>query len=87
VLAYARETTASAISLGAWFPGLDASSPLARALGFADLFVLWWIVLLGIAAAMLYGKRRRNLVFGFLALYLVLALVGAAAFAAAGRAA
>ena len=50
----------------AWFPGLDASSPLARALGFVDLFVIWWIVLLGIAAAMLYGKRRRNLVFGFL---------------------
>ena len=87
LLAYARETTASAVSLGIWFPGLDASSPLARALGFVDLFVLWWIVLLGIAAAMLYGKRRRNLVFGFLGMYLVLALVAAAAFTAAASAA
>lgn len=87
LLAYARETTASAVSLGAWFPGLDAASPLARALGFVDLFVIWWIVLLGIAAAMLYGKRRRNLVFGFLGMYLVLALVTAAAFTAAAGAA
>ena len=63
--------------------GLDASSALARALSFVDLFVVWWIVLLGIAAAMLYGKRRRHLVCGFLGLYLVLALVTAAAIAAA----
>lgn len=87
LLAYVRETTASAVSLGAWFPGLDASSALSRALGFVDLFVVWWIVLLGIAAGLLYGRRRRNLVFGFLGLYLVLALVTAAAFAAAGGAA
>jgi hypothetical protein len=87
LLAYVRETTATAVSLGAWFPGLDASSALARALGFIDLFVVWWIVLLGIAAAMLYGRRRRDLVAGFLGLYLVLALVTAAAFAAAGAAA
>jgi energy-converting hydrogenase Eha subunit A len=87
LLAYARETTASAVSLGVWFPGLDASSALSRALGFVDLFVVWWIVLLGIAAAMLYGRRRRNLVCAFLGLYLALALVAAAAFAAAGGAA
>ena len=87
VLAYARETTASAVSLGAWFSGLDASSPLARALGVVDLFVVWWIVLLGVAAAMLYGKRPRNMVFGFLGLYMALALITAAAFAAAGAAA
>ena len=86
-LAYTRETTASAVSLGAWFPGLDASSPLARALGVVDLFVVWWIVLLGIAAAMLYGTGRRNMVLGFLGLYVVLALVTAAAVTAAGGAA
>jgi len=84
MLAYARETTASAVSLGAWFSSLDASSPLSRALGFVDLFVVWWMVLLGIAAAMLYGRRRRNMVFGFLGLYVVFALMTAAAFAVAG---
>ena len=87
LLAYARETTASVVSLGAWFPGLDASSALSRGLGLVDLFVVWWIVLLGIAAAMLYGRRRRNVVCAFLGLYLVLALVAAAAVAAAGGAA
>jgi hypothetical protein len=86
VLAYVRETTANAVSVGAWFPGLDASSALARALSLVDLFVVWWIVLVGIAAAMLYGKRRRHLVCGFLGLYLVLALVTAAAFASTGAA-
>ena len=86
LMAYVRETTASVVSLGRWFPGLDASSALARALEFVDLFVVWWIVLLGIAAAMLYGRRRRNLVSGFLGLYLVLALLTAAAFAAGGAA-
>ena len=84
VLAYARETTAGAVSLGAWFSGLDAASPLARALGVVDFFVVGWLVLLGIAAAMLYGRRRRNLVCAFLGLYLLLALVTAAALAVAG---
>ena len=87
VLAYVRETTANSASVGAWFPGLDASSASSRALSFVDLFVVWWIVLLGIVAAMLYGKRRRNLVCGFLAVYFVLALVTASAFAAVGGAA
>jgi hypothetical protein len=46
--------------------------------------VLWWVALLGIGFAMLYGKRRRNLLFGFVGVYLVLALATAAAFVAAG---
>jgi len=83
-LLYARETTANALSLGAWFPGLDATSPAARALGFIDLFVLWWVVVVAIGTARLYHRRIRATALGFAAVYVALALLTAAAFAAAG---
>ena len=46
--------------MGLLFPGLDATSAAARSLGFIDLFVVWWLVLLGIGIADLYGRRRRQ---------------------------
>ena len=83
-LLFARETTASALSLGAWFPGLDAASPAARALGFIDLFVLWWVVVVAIGTARLYHRRVRATALGFVGVYFALGLLTAAAFAAAG---
>lgn len=52
-LAYVRETTASATTLGLWFPLLDEASAAARFLGSLDLFVLWWAALVGIGTAAL----------------------------------
>jgi hypothetical protein len=81
---YARETTATALSIGAAFPSLDASSPVARTLGFIDVFVLWWVVLLAIGAARLYERRARPTALALVGIYLSLAVLTAAAFAAAG---
>jgi hypothetical protein len=83
-LLYGRETTANALSVGAWFPGLDATSPAARALGIVDLFVLWWVVVLAIGTARLYHRRVRATALGFVGVYVALALLTAAAFTAAG---
>jgi hypothetical protein len=84
VLTYVRETTASGLTLGSWFPGVDPVAPLARLLGFVDLFVLWWIVLLALGTALLYRRNARRLLGGFVALYLALALVAVALVAAVG---
>jgi hypothetical protein len=85
--AYLRESTASVMSVGLLFPGLDATSATARSLGFIDLFVVWWLVLLGIGIADLYGRRRRSVVLGCLGAYVVLALAVTAVLAATGGAA
>jgi hypothetical protein len=87
VLIYVGETTASVLSLGLAFPGLDAASPMARALGFIDLFVLWWVILIAIGTARLYGQRVRSTTLAFLGVYLALAVLTAVVFSAAGAAA
>ena len=53
------------MTLGAGFPMLDASSPLARALGFVDLFVVWWAVVLAIGVGVVYERRARTVAVGF----------------------
>lgn len=63
-VAFARETTASVMTLGVWFPGLDEASVLARFLGGLDVFVLWWAALLGIGFAALCGVSARRAVAG-----------------------
>lgn len=63
-VALARETTASATTLGLWFPGLDEASMAARFLGSLDVFMLWWAALLGIGFAALCGVSARRAVAG-----------------------
>ena len=82
-LVYARETTASATTVGAWFPSLDEASPAARFLGAIDLFTLWWAVVLGIGVAVLSGRRARTCALGIMSVYVGLALVAAAVMAIA----
>jgi hypothetical protein len=83
-LTYGRETTASTLSLGAlMFPGLDAASSAARMLGFIDVFVLWWVVLLAIGAGRLYRRRVRSTALAFVGVYVVLAVLVTAAFTVA----
>jgi hypothetical protein len=59
-LAYARETTASATSIGVWFPTFDEASVPARFLASLDLFVIWWLVVLAIGMAVLTDRPARR---------------------------
>jgi hypothetical protein len=83
-VSYARETTASATSLGIWFPMFDPSSPMARFLSMLDLFVVWWAVVLAIGIAALYGRRARSLSAVFIGVYIGIAVTLAAAMALLG---
>ena len=84
-VAFARETTASALTLGAWFSGFDAGSPVARFLGVIDVFALWWAVVLAIGVGVIYQRRARTVAVGFVGAYAVLALLAAGVMAIAGR--
>jgi hypothetical protein len=82
-LVYARETTASATTVGVWFPSLDESSPVARFLGTIDLFTVWWAIVLGIGLAVLSGQRARTCAAWTVAVYVGVALIAAAVMATA----
>ena len=83
-LAYVRETTASATSLGIWFPAFDEAAPLARLLGLIDLFAIWWVVVLAIGVSVIYRRPATKLALGFIAGYAALAAVLAIIMAALG---
>ena len=80
-MVYARETTASATTLGSWFSGFDETSAVARFLGAIDLFTVWWAVVLGIGLAILSGRRARTCAAWVVSLYIGVALIAAAAMA------
>jgi hypothetical protein len=61
-LSYVRETTASATTLGQILPPLEETSTLAHFLGSLDLFALWWAALVGLAAALVWGRAVRRTV-------------------------
>jgi len=63
-VAFARETTASATTIGFWFPGFDEVSMIARFQEGLDLLMLWWAALLGIGLAALCGVSARRAVAG-----------------------
>jgi Yip1 domain len=83
-VSFARETTASATSLGVWFPALDQASPVGRFIGALDVFVIWWVVLLALGVAVLYGRQARTLAAAFLGVYAGVALLIAVTMTALG---
>jgi hypothetical protein len=83
-VAYAREATGGATSLGVLFPALDASSFAGRFVGTLDVFVMWWVVLLALGVGILYGRRVRSVAAAFLGVYAGLALLLAATVTALG---
>ena len=83
-VSFMREATGGATSLGLWFPALDAASPLGRFVGVLDVFVIWWIVLLAIGVAVLYGRQARTLAAGFLGVYAGVAVLLAVTMTALG---
>ena len=74
-LNYARESLSSATNLGVFLPFLDEGSLPARFLGMIDLFLIWWVVAIGIGLSVLYRRRTSPVVIGLLATYLVIAAV------------
>jgi hypothetical protein len=83
-VSFLRETTASATSLGAWFPALDAASAAGRFVGALDAFVLWWVILLAVGVAVLYERHARPLAATLLGVYAGVALLLAATMTALG---
>jgi hypothetical protein len=83
-LNYSRETLASPTSLSLFFTMVDEASPLARFFGALDLFVLWWVLVLAIGVAALYGIPVRRALYPLLGVYLAVALLLAASMAVMG---
>src|SRR6266545_3516283 len=72
---YARETLASPMTMNVFFSMLDEASPIARFFGIIDLFVVWWLAVLAIGMSVLYRRRTRALLLGFVGVYFVLAMI------------
>jgi hypothetical protein len=81
-LNYVRETMSSATTLSVFAPMIDEMSFLGRLLGWIDLFWVWWIVNLAIGAAVLYKRKSAPIAWSLLGVYLVFALIIAAALTA-----
>jgi len=81
---YARESVSTGASLGLWFSTLDEAAPVARFLGAIDLFVVWWLVVLAIGTAALFGVRAGRTAGVFFAIYAALAVLLAIAMALSG---
>jgi hypothetical protein len=85
-LNYARESLASPVTLNQLFGMFDEASPPARFFALIDLFMLWWIVVLAIGVAVLYGSRIRPAVTTLIGAYVGIAVVLAGTMAILGGA-
>jgi len=74
-LNYARESLSSATSLGVFFPFLEEGTLPARFLGMVDLFVIWWVIVVGIGLGVLYRRRTGRIVLSLLATYVLIVAV------------
>ncbi|MGH9314505.1 MAG: YIP1 family protein [Vicinamibacterales bacterium] len=83
-LNYFRETMTSPTNLSVLAPNLEEGSFLARLLGTIDLFLIWWVIVLGIGLAVLYRRRTQPIVVTLLAVYAVIAVIIAGAMSALG---
>ena len=81
---YVRESLASPATLTALAPMLDEASPAARFLGAIDLFVVWWLVVLGVGVALLYRRSARATTAAFVGAYLGFAIILAIAMVVSG---
>jgi hypothetical protein len=81
---YSRETLAAPTTLGQIFPMFDEASPPARFLGLIDLFVVWWVIVLGIGVALLYRRSPRATVATFMGAYVGFAALLAIAMVVSG---
>jgi hypothetical protein len=83
-LNYLRETMSSPTNLAALAPGLDEGNFIVHLLGTIDLFLIWWVVVLGIGLAVLYRRRTQPIVISLLGVYAVIGLIIAVSKSAMG---
>jgi hypothetical protein len=81
---YVRESIASPVTLVRLFSMLDEASPVARFFALIDVFVLWWVVVLALGIAMLYGIRVRTATLTLIGAYVAIALLLAGTMAILG---
>jgi hypothetical protein len=77
-LNYFRGTMASATNLGVLLPMLPEGAFVTRLAGMIDLFVIWWVFILAVGAAVLYRRRTQPIAITLFGVYAVIALVAAA---------
>jgi hypothetical protein len=82
-LNYARATMSSPTNLGAFAPGLEGTF-IGSLLGTIDLFLIWWVVVLGIGLAVLYKRRTQPILVSLFAVYALIGLIIAGAKSAMG---
>jgi hypothetical protein len=75
VINYFRGSTGSVANLGALMPMLPENSFAGRLLGMVDIFLIWYIIVLGIGLAVLYRRRTQPIAISLLAIYAVIAIV------------
>jgi hypothetical protein len=81
---YAYESLASPATLTVFAPMLDEASAAARLLGAIDVFVIWWLVVLALGVALLYGRPARATVAAFVGAYVGFAVLLAIAMVVSG---
>jgi hypothetical protein len=77
-LNYFRGAVGSATNLRVLLPMVDENSFVGRLLGLADLFIIWWLIVLAIGFAVLYRRRTQPIAITLLGVYAVIALAIAA---------
>jgi hypothetical protein len=77
-LNYFRGAVGSATNLRVLLPMMDEKSFVGRLLGLADLFIIWWLIVLAIGLAVLYRRRTQPIATTLLGVYAVIALAIAA---------
>lgn len=80
-LNYVRESVASPVTALALTGIVDEASPVARLLSMIDLFIVWWVAVLAIGFAALYGRRARTVGLWLFGAYIGLAALLAVAMA------
>ena len=79
---YQRASLSSATNFAVFFPFLPEGSFLARLLGMADVFTIWWVAVLSIGVAVATRKKTGTAAWVLFGIYGLIAL-GYAAFMAA----
>jgi hypothetical protein len=72
-LSYALESLSGATNLAVFLPFLEEGSLPARFFGSIDLFIIWWVVVLGIGLSVLYRRRTSPVVLSLLGVYVAIA--------------
>lgn len=75
---YMRQSMSSATNLAVFFPDLAEGSFLASLLGFIDLFIVWYLVVLAIGLAAVYRRKWTPIAGGLFVVYIVIGLAIAA---------